>query len=220
MLTAFGSIESAVEAMKIGAYDYLTKPCHLPELEILAAKAYEKCSLQRQNTRLKEELRSKENYDSLIYGSSQMKRLMTDIKKVAQSDSPVVIEGESGTGKELVANTIHKMSPRRQGSFIAVNCANLQENLVENELFGHEKGAYTGALQTKQGLIELAHEGTLFIDEIGELHPSAQAKLLRVLETNKFRRVGGNKEAYLRCKNYRRNQRKLVRSSSKKKISK
>jgi DNA-binding NtrC family response regulator len=194
MLTAFGSIESAVEAMKLGAYDYLTKPCHLPELEILVAKAYEKCSLLQQNTRLKEELRSKENYDSLIYSSSPMKKLMRDVEKVAQSDSPVVIEGDSGTGKELVANTIHKISPRKNGSFVAINCANLQENLVENELFGHEKGAYTGAVHAKRGLIELAHQGTLFIDEVGEMHPSAQAKLLRVLETNKFRRVGGNKE--------------------------
>ena len=194
MLTAFGSIESAVKAMKLGAYDYLTKPCHLPELEILVTKAYEKSSLLQQNTRLKEELRSRDNYDSLIYGSTQMKKLMSDVEKVAQSDSPVVIEGESGTGKELIANTIHKLSPRHQGAFVAVNCANLQENLVENELFGHEKGAYTGALQTKRGLIELAHEGTLFIDEVGEMHPSAQAKLLRVLETNRFRRVGGNKE--------------------------
>ena len=196
MLTAFGSIESAVEAMKLGAYDYLTKPCHLPELEILVEKAHEKCALQQQNTRLKEELRSKDMRDELIYNTPQMKKLMADVKKVARSDSPVVIEGESGTGKELVAKTLHQMSPRKHGAFVAINCANLQENLVENELFGHEKGAYTGALQTKRGLIELAHQGTLFIDEVGEMHPSAQAKLLRVLETNRFRRVGGNKELF------------------------
>ena len=194
MLTAFGSIESAVQAMKLGAYDYLTKPCHLPELEILVEKAHEKNLLRQQNIRLKEELKSKEMYDSLIYASGKMKRIMGDVEKVAQSDSPVILQGESGTGKELVAHTIHKSSPRRNGSFIAVNCANLQENLFENELFGHEKGAYTGAIQQKQGLIELAHMGTLFIDEIGEMHPSAQAKLLRVLETKRFRRVGGNKE--------------------------
>lgn len=194
MLTAFGSIESAVQAMKHGAYDYLTKPCHLPELEMLVEKAFEKNSLRQENTLLKEELRSKELYDSLIYGSAKMKKIMRDVEKVAQSDSPVIIEGESGTGKELIAHTIHKLSARAQGSFIAINCANLQENLFENELFGHERGAYTGAIQQKLGLIELAHRGTLFIDEIGEMHPSSQAKLLRVLETKRFRRVGGTKE--------------------------
>jgi two-component system, NtrC family, response regulator AtoC len=194
MLTAFGSIESAVQAMKHGAYDYLTKPCHLPELEMLVEKAFEKNSLRQENALLKEELRSKEIYDSLIYGSSKMKKIMSDVEKVAQSDSPVIIQGESGTGKELIAHTIHKLSGRAKGSFIAINCANLQENLFENELFGHEKGAYTGAVQQKLGLIELAHMGTLFIDEIGEMHPSAQAKLLRVLETKRFRRVGGTKE--------------------------
>jgi two-component system, NtrC family, response regulator AtoC len=194
MLTAFGSIESAVQAMKHGAYDYVTKPCHLPELEMLVEKAFEKNSLRQENALLKEELRSKEIYDALIYGSSKMKKIMSDVEKVAQSDSPVIIQGESGTGKELIAHTIHKLSARANGSFIAINCANLQENLFENELFGHEKGAYTGAIQQKLGLIELAHMGTLFIDEIGEMHPSAQAKLLRVLETKRFRRVGGTKE--------------------------
>lgn len=194
ILTAYGSIESAVQAMKHGAYDYLTKPCHLPELEMLVEKAFEKNLLRQENVLLKEELRSKEGYDSLIFGSSKMKKIMSDVEKVAQSDSPVIIEGESGTGKELIANTIHKLSARAQGSFIAINCANLQENLFENELFGHERGAYTGAIQQKLGLIELAHRGTLFIDEIGEMHLSAQAKLLRVLETKRFRRVGGTKE--------------------------
>lgn len=194
MLTAYGSIESAVQAMKHGAYDYLTKPCHLPELEMLAEKAYEKNTLRQQNTLLREELRSKETHDALIYGSSKMKKIMSDVEKVAQSNTPVIVQGDSGTGKELIAHTIHKLSPRKDSSFIAINCANLQENLFENELFGHEKGAYTGALQQKRGLIELAHMGTLFIDEVGEMHPASQAKLLRVLETKRFRRVGGNKE--------------------------
>jgi two-component system, NtrC family, response regulator AtoC len=194
MLTAYGSIESAVQAMKLGAYDYLTKPCHLPELEMLVEKAFEKNLLRQENVLLKEELRSKEGHDSLIYGSSKMKKIMSDVEKVALSDSPVIIEGESGTGKELIAHTIHKLSARAQNSFIAINCANLQENLFENELFGHERGAYTGAILQKLGLIELAHRGTLFIDEIGEMHLSAQAKLLRVLETKRFRRVGGTKE--------------------------
>ncbi|MBW1852012.1 MAG: sigma-54-dependent Fis family transcriptional regulator, partial [Deltaproteobacteria bacterium] len=143
MMTAYGSIESVVQTMKLGAYDYLTKPCHLPELEMLVEKACEKNALRQQNLRLRDELRNKDDYDSFIYQSAVMNRLVRDIEKVARSDSPVIIEGESGTGKELVANTIHKFSGRKNGSFIVVNCANLQENLVENELFGHEKGAYT-----------------------------------------------------------------------------
>lgn len=196
MMTAYGTIESAVQAMKLGAYDYLTKPCHLPELEMLVEKAYEKNALRQQNLRLRDELRNKDDYDSIVYQSAVMNRLVRDIEKVAQSDSPVIIEGESGTGKELVANNIHKLSGRQNGSFIVVNCANLQENLVENELFGHEKGAYTGAQQTKRGLVELAHDGTLFIDEVGEMHPAAQAKLLRILENKNFRRLGGNRELY------------------------
>ncbi|MBW2368517.1 MAG: sigma-54-dependent Fis family transcriptional regulator [Deltaproteobacteria bacterium] len=194
MITAFGSIETAVKAMKLGAYDYLTKPCQLPELEILVAKACEKNAIQRQNILLKEALRAKDAYDDIIYRSSKMKQLMEDLKKVARTDSSVIIEGESGTGKELKANAIHKLSPRKNGAFIVVNCANLSETLLENELFGHEKGAYTGASHEKRGLVELADEGTLFIDEIGELHSQGQAKLLRILERKTFRRVGGNDE--------------------------
>jgi len=172
----------------------LTKPCQLSELEILVAKACEKHAIQQQNILLKEELRAKDAYDDIIYRSAKMKHLMQDLKKVARTDSSVIIEGESGTGKELKANAIHKLSPRKDGSFIVVNCANLSETLLENELFGHEKGAYTGASHEKRGLVELADRGTLFIDEIGELHPQGQAKLLRILEKKIFRRVGGNDE--------------------------
>jgi two-component system, NtrC family, response regulator AtoC len=196
MLTAHGSIESAVRAMKLGAYDYLTKPCHLPELEIIVEKAFEKHSIQYENILLKEELKTKDAYDSLVYQSPSMNQLLENVKKIARTDSPVLLEGESGTGKELIANTIHKLSPRKIASFIVVNCANLQENLVENELFGHEKGAYTGADQKRRGLIELAQGGTLFIDEVAEMHLSVQAKLLRVLENKCYRRVGGDQEIH------------------------
>ncbi len=196
MITAYGSIESAVKAMKLGAYDYLTKPCHLPELEMLVEKALEKNILQQQNLRLKEALRAKDIHGSMVYTSPKMAKIMGDVEKVASTDSPVIIQGESGTGKELVANIIHKLSIRKDGPFIAINCANLQDNLAENELFGHEKGAYTGAANRKQGLLELADQGTLFIDEISEMHPSTQAKLLRVLENKTFRRLGAEQELY------------------------
>jgi two-component system response regulator AtoC len=194
MMTAYGSIESAVKAMKLGAYDYLTKPCSLPELELIVEKGIEKSRLENENLLLKQELRSKDPYDRLIYASLSMEKIMGDVEKVAPTGSPVIIEGESGTGKELVANSIHKKSQGREGSFITINCANLQEHLLENDLFGHEKGAYTGADSQKRGLVELADQGTLFIDEIGEMPRPAQAKLLRVLENGTFRRIGGNNE--------------------------
>ena len=194
MMTAYGSIESAVSAMKLGAYDYLTKPCSLPELELIVEKGIEKSKLQNENLLLKQELKSKDPYDRLIYASPAMEKIMDDVGKVAPTGSPVIIEGESGTGKELVANSIHKKSRCKEGSFITINCANLQEHLLENDLFGHEKGAYTGADSQKRGLVELADRGTLFIDEIGEMPGPAQAKLLRVLESGTFRRVGGNNE--------------------------
>lgn len=196
MLTAHGSIESAVRAMKLGAYDYLTKPCHLPELEVVVEKALEKQRIQYENVLLKEELKTKDTYDAFIHGSPEMTRLLQDVKKIAGTDSPVLIEGESGTGKELIANTLHKWSRRKNASFIVINCANLQEHLVENELFGHEKGAYTGADQKRRGLVELAHSGTLFVDEVAEMHQSIQAKLLRVLENKRYRRVGGDLELH------------------------
>lgn len=194
MITAYGSIESAVQAMKLGAYDYLTKPCHLPELEIIVDKAFEKNTLQQKNLLLREALLNKTSQDMLLYKSPRMKHLMVDLERVAGTDTPVILQGESGTGKELAAGLIHRLSRRHDEAFIVINCANLQEELVENELFGHEKGAYTGADQRKCGLIEIANQGTLFIDEIGEMSASAQAKVLRVLEQKTFRRVGGHQE--------------------------
>ncbi|AVX21003.1 two component, sigma54 specific, transcriptional regulator, Fis family [Carboxydocella sporoproducens DSM 16521] len=190
ILTGHGTIESAIEAMKMGAYDYLTKPCNLAELEITLQKAYEKKQLLEENLGMKEVLR-RDRSSKVIVGKSQaITRVLELAKKVAASDSPVLIEGESGTGKELIVNAIHHWSSRAQQPLVAVNSGALPAQLLESELFGHEKGAFTGALTTKKGLIESAHRGTLFLDEIGEMELGLQVKLLRFLETGEFRRVG------------------------------
>ncbi|MBI5444744.1 MAG: sigma-54-dependent Fis family transcriptional regulator, partial [Deltaproteobacteria bacterium] len=194
MITGHGSIDSAIKAMKLGAYHYLTKPCKLPELEATIDKAAEKACIVQENVLLKEELTRKDVHGEIIYRSGVMKRLMDDVAKVARTDSPVIIEGESGVGKELIAFAIHRLSARKDRSCIAINCSNLQENLLESELFGHEEGAFSGAVHQKRGLIELAHQGTLFVDEVGEMKLGAQAKLLRALENGTFRRLGGNRE--------------------------
>ena len=199
----------------MGAYDYLTKPCSLPELELIVEKGIEKSRLQNENLLLKQELKSKDPYDPLVFASGLMEKIMDDVGKVAPTGSPVIIEGESGTGKELVANSIHKQSQVRDGSFIVINCANLQEHLLENDLFGHEKGAYTGADSQKRGLVELADRGTLFIDEIGEMPKSAQARLLRVLENGTFRRVGGNNEIRAKVRIIAATNRNLAEEASK-----
>ncbi|MDI6762332.1 MAG: sigma-54 dependent transcriptional regulator [Thermodesulfobacteriota bacterium] len=194
IITGQGTIDSAIAAMKLGAYDYLTKPCKLSELDLIVQKAYEKSNLQKQNLLLKDQLRHRNPYDTIIGRSKNIREVIHLTNKVAPTSSPVLIEGESGTGKELVANTIHKKSKRSEGPFIVVNCAALQENLLENELFGHEKGAFTGASALKHGLFEMADRGTFFIDEISEMNPNIQAKLLRVIELGEFRRVGGNRQ--------------------------
>jgi DNA-binding NtrC family response regulator len=194
MLTAHGSIETAIQAMKQGAYDYLMKPFHLPELEIHLQKAFEKVQLARRQRQWVEQI----NYESpryrLIGSGSAMKRVIQLIEKVAATDATVLVRGESGTGKELVARAIHYNSPRREQPIVTINCATFQETLLESELFGHEKGAFTGATQAKPGLVEVAEGGTLFIDEIAEMSPNLQAKLLRVLENGRFRRVGSIQE--------------------------
>jgi len=194
IITGQGTIDSAISAMKLGAYDYLTKPCKLSELDLIVQKAYEKSILQRHNLLLQDQVRMRNPYGEMIGKSKKIRELRALINKVASASSPVLIEGESGTGKELVANLIHKKSKRSEGPFIVVNCAALQENLLENELFGHEKGAFTGASSLKHGLFELADRGTFFIDEISEMNPNIQAKLLRVIELGEFRRVGGNRQ--------------------------
>ena len=194
IITGHGTIDSAIAAMKLGAYDYLTKPCKLSELDILVQKAYEKKRLQETNSNLIDELRLRKDFGEIIDQSSKMLELIRLINKISKSNSTVLIDGKTGTGKELVAHAIHSGSFRRDSPFIAIHCASLPDTLQESELFGYEKGAFTGATKQKNGLVELANRGTLFIDEVGEIKPSLQVKLLRFLETSQFRRLGGGKE--------------------------
>jgi DNA-binding NtrC family response regulator len=194
LLTAHGSIGTAIEAMRRGAYDYLTKPFQLSDLDIHLQKAYEKVRLSRRERQWQEQVRFESPRYRLVGSSAAMQRVVTMIEKVAATDATVLVCGPSGSGKELVARAIHYNSERRDRPLVTINCAALQETLLESELFGHEKGAFTGAAQTKPGLIEVAEGGTLFIDEVGEMAGGLQAKLLRVLEDGHFRRVGGTEE--------------------------
>jgi DNA-binding NtrC family response regulator len=194
MLTAHGSIDTAIQAMKHGAYDYLAKPFHLPELEIHIQKAFEKGQLVRREWQRVEQVRYESPRYQIVGSSAAMQRVVQLIEKVAPTDASVLVRGASGTGKELVARALHYNSARRDRPLVTINCAALQETLLESELFGHEKGAFTGAVNAKPGLVEVAEGGTLFIDEIAEMAPGLQAKLLRVLEDGHFRRVGGTAE--------------------------
>ncbi len=194
LLTAHASIETAILAMKRGAYDYLAKPFHLPELEIHIQKAFEKAQLARRHWQWTEHLRYESPRYRLIGSSSAMQRVVQMIERVAPTEATVLVRGSSGTGKELVARAIHHNSGRRDRPLVTINCAALQETLLESELFGHEKGAFTGAMLAKTGLFEVAEGGTLFIDEVAEMTPALQAKLLRVLEDGHYRRVGGTHE--------------------------
>ena len=191
MMTAFSAAEQAVEAMKLGAYDYITKPFKIEEIKVLIRNALEKTDLKRENTLLKQTVRQRDNFCGIIGASPKMKEIFSLIRKVAVSNSSVMIQGESGTGKELVARAIHACSPRAKKAFVAVNCGAIPEQLMESELFGHKKGAFTGAVADRAGLFEQADGGTLFLDEIGELPLLMQTKLLRVLQEREFRRVGG-----------------------------
>ncbi len=193
VLTGKATVETAVEAMKNGAYDYLTKPYKLDELAIIIDRAYEFSRLSVKSKLLEQELVRKESPFEFIGKSKQLQDILAMIQKVAPTDSPVFIQGESGTGKELIANTVWHFSARKDAPFIALNCATLSENLIESEIFGHEKGAFTNAYQMKHGLVEVADKGTLFLDEIGEMPIGLQPKLLRFLDSGEFRRVGGNK---------------------------
>ncbi|HXG67475.1 MAG TPA: sigma-54 dependent transcriptional regulator [Blastocatellia bacterium] len=194
MMTGHATVETALQAMKLGAYDYLTKPCHIRELEVILQKAYEKRQLRRENLILQSRLTYKDRAPNMVIRSPRMDEVMNLVKKVAASNATVLVTGESGTGKELIANTVHRYSARSAGPFIDISCAAIQETLLESELFGYEEGAFTGARKRKLGLLELANGGTLFLDEIGEMSMTLQSKLLRVLETQTFYRVGGTKK--------------------------
>lgn len=191
VLTGHGSIDAAVDAMKNGAYDFLTKPLNLDQLNMIVKRALENRELSLQHTMLKKELSDATSFDKMIGNSNEMRRLFELVKKAAPSRASVLITGESGVGKELVADAIHNLSPRKDKAFIKVHCAALSESLLESELFGHEKGSFTGADSMKKGRFELAHGGTIFLDEIGEINQTTQVKLLRVLQERKFERVGG-----------------------------
>ncbi|MEW6290053.1 MAG: sigma-54 dependent transcriptional regulator [Thermodesulfobacteriota bacterium] len=194
MLTAYGEVEKAVAAMRDGAFNYLTKPFKNDELIANITKAVEHYSLLRENIRLRSEVKKRYSFAEMIGKNKQMQLLFSMIEKVAPTPASVLITGESGTGKELVARAIHNYSPRDKEPFISVNCAALPESLLESELFGHEKGAFTGAIALRKGRFELADRGTLFLDEIGEMALSLQAKLLRILQEKTFQRVGGAQE--------------------------
>lgn len=191
LITAFGTISSAVEAMKAGAYDYLTKPIDYNRLRILIRRALDQKKISSENKYLKEKLEDKYSLNNLVGKSSAMEKLFTLIKTVSSSNSAVLIQGECGTGKELIAQAIYHNSLRKEKPLVVVDCAALPEGLLESELFGYERGAFTGALCKKKGRLEFAHQGTLFLDEIGEMSPSLQAKLLRVLQEKQFIRLGG-----------------------------
>lgn len=193
MITAFSTTDEAVEAMKLGAYDYITKPFKNDEIRLVVRNALEGRKLRLENLSLKKALGQRFSFDMLVGKSTAMQRLISLIERVAQSLASVLLTGESGTGKELVARAIHYNSLRKEAPFVAINCGAIPENLIESELFGHEKGAFTGADQRKEGLFEAANGGTLFLDEIGELPQMMQVKLLRVLQEREFRRVGGTK---------------------------
>lgn len=192
IMTAFGTIETAVKAIKAGAYDYLPKPIDLDQLVVLIERISERQSLIRENTDLKERLKERYAFDEIVSTSNAMEEVLNLAGRIASSNATVLLRGESGTGKELVAKAIHYHSARADFPLIKVNCAALPENLLESELFGHEKGAFTGAIARRVGRFEAADKGTIFLDEIGELAPGMQVKLLRVLQEREFERVGGN----------------------------
>src|SRR5207249_7210886 len=194
LLTAQGTVESAVEAMKEGAYDYLTKPIEIHRLKMLLDKIVERFETMREVKTLRRQLREYGTFGPLIGNSPEMRKIYQVVELAAPTAASVLITGESGTGKELVAQTIHQLSPRASFPFIAINCAAIPETLLESEIFGHEKGAFTGAAERRQGCFELADRGTLFLDEIGEMTPATQVKLLRVLQEQRFRRLGGRTE--------------------------
>jgi two-component system response regulator PilR (NtrC family) len=194
MMTAYASTKTAIEAMKLGAYDYVSKPFDVDELQLLVQKALEKTELVDENVYLRRELEEKYQFANIIGRSKKMREIFSLIERVARTSSTVMLQGESGTGKELIARAIHFASPRAERRFLSINCGALPETLLESELFGHEKGSFTGAVREKKGLFRDSHRGTLFLDEIGEMSPPMQVKLLRALQEKKVRKVGGSAE--------------------------
>ena len=192
LLTAYGNVETAVEAMKRGAYDFLMKPVNLDHLDLLLKRALRSRDVESENLNLHVQLDSKYGLGNIVGNSPAMRQVFESIQQAAPTQATILIQGESGTGKELVAHAIHRLSTRTKGPFVAVHCASLSQNLLESELFGHEKGSFTGAASRRKGRFELADGGTLFLDEVSEIDASVQVKLLRVLEERKFERVGGS----------------------------
>jgi len=194
MITAFASTDTAVQAMKKGAYDYITKPFKIDEIKLIIRNALERKALEKENILLKRLVETKFSFDNIIGQSPKMVAIYELMEKVAQTKTNILITGESGTGKELVARAIHFNSPRKDKGFVTLNCGAIPENLLESELFGHMKGAFTGALYNKRGLFEVADDGSIFLDEVGELPLSMQVKLLRVIQDKEFTRVGGTEQ--------------------------
>jgi DNA-binding NtrC family response regulator len=193
VLTGYAEVASAIAAMKLGAYDYLTKPAQMEELEVVVQRAAEKARLRGENAALQLRVKRQEPLHGLITEDPGMRRLLEMLDRTTDSELPILIQGESGTGKELIARAVHERSPRSGHPFVAVNCAAVPENIIESELFGHERGAFTGAVDRKPGLFEVARQGVLFLDEIGDVSPAVQVRLLRVLESKEFFRVGGTR---------------------------
>jgi DNA-binding NtrC family response regulator len=191
--TAYGSVETAVEAMKAGAYDYVTKPVRRDELLVVIQRALEFQHLHHENVSLRKQLKAKYKFDNIVSDNEKMQAIFTQVEKVADTDSTVLIYGESGTGKELIARALHYNSYRQDKPLVPINCGAIPEELLESELFGHEKGAFTGATTQRLGRFELANGGTIFLDEIGEMRPSLQVKILRVLQEREFERIGGTR---------------------------
>ncbi len=209
MITAYSSIDSAIEAMKLGAYDYIPKPFKIDDIKIVVKKALEKRNLEKENILLKSELKDKYKFENLIGNSETMVKIANLVRQVSRVSTNILILGESGTGKEVVARAIHFNSDRAAKPFVTINCGAIPENLLESELFGHIRGAFTGAINNKEGLFEVADCGTIFLDEVGELPLSIQVKLLRVIQEKEFKRVGDTKDIKVNVKIISASNRKL-----------